>query len=111
MTDFAERKKAWAVAMSRCSLSIVSMRLPSRPIRIDAKSVGRHRPGQEEAGLQLAQAAAAHPLGDQAALVLRHRAADLQQQLVVRVLAHRPVEELDLAARGDDLLDQQHLCT
>jgi hypothetical protein len=33
----------------------------------------------------------------------------LQQQLVVGVLAHRPVEELDLAAGGGDLLEQQHL--
>ncbi len=81
----------------------------ARPVRVDAEPVGRRRPGQEEAGLQLAQAAAAHALADQAALVLRHRAADLQQQLVVGIPAHRPVEELDLAARGGDLLDQQHL--
>jgi hypothetical protein len=53
--------------------------------------------------------AAAHPLGDQRALVLGHRPADLQQQLVVRVITHRPVQELHLAAVGGQLLDQQHL--
>ena len=41
-----------------------------------------------------------NPLRDQAALVLGHRAADLQQELVVGILAHRSIEELDLAACG-----------
>jgi hypothetical protein len=50
-----------------------------------------------------------HPLGDQRPLVLGHRPADLQQQLVVRVLAHRPVQELHPAALPGQLLDQQHL--
>jgi hypothetical protein len=43
------------------------------------------------------------------ALVLGHRPADLQQQLVVRVIAHRPVQELHPAAVTGQLLDQQHL--
>jgi hypothetical protein len=34
---------------------------------------------------------------------------DLQQQLVVRVLAHRPIEELDPAPGGRQLLEQEHL--
>lgn len=59
--------------------------------------------------MQLAQAPPAHALGNQAALVFRHSAADLQQELVVGGLAHRPVEELDLASRCRDLLQQQHL--
>jgi len=42
--------------------------------------------------------ATAHPLGNQGALVLGHCAADLQHQLVVRIIAHRTIEELDLAA-------------
>jgi hypothetical protein len=37
----AERKKAWAAAMSRCSLSMVSTRLPSRSI---ARYRYAHRP-------------------------------------------------------------------
>jgi len=41
--------------------------------------------------------------------VLRDRPADLQQQLIVRIGAHRPVQELHLAAAGGQLLDQQHL--
>src|SRR3954468_15003248 len=39
----------------------------------------------------------------------RSRSADLQQQLVVRVLAHRPVEELDHRAMSLQFLDEQHL--
>lgn len=41
--------------------------------------------------------------------MLGHCAADLQQQLVVRILAHRPVEELDLSTVPLQLLDQEHL--
>lgn len=37
------------------------------------------------------------------------RAADLQQQLVVRILAHRPVQKLDLAALLLELFEQHHL--
>src|SRR5215204_6268962 len=71
-------------------------------IGIHTVAVRRLRPGQQDPGLQLAHAATAHPFRDEAALVLGHRAADLQQKLVVGILAHGPVEELDLAACGRD---------
>ncbi len=80
-----------------------------RAIRVEPVAVGRPRPGQQGAGAQLAQAATAHALGDQRAFVLGHRAPDLQQQLIVRVTAHRPVEELDLRPVLLQLLDQEHL--
>jgi hypothetical protein len=76
---------------------------------VNPVTVGRPRPGQQDAGPQLAQAAAAHPLGDQRPLVLGHRPADLQQQLVVWILAHRPIEELDHRAISLQFFDQQHL--
>ena len=69
----------------------------------------RRGPRQQRARPQLGLPPAAHPLGDQRPLVFRDRAADLQQQLVVRVGAHRPVQELDLAAAGGQLVNQQHL--
>jgi plasmid stability protein len=43
------------------------------------------------------------------ALVFGHRAADLQQKLVVRVAAHGPVKERDLRPVLLQLLDQEHL--
>ncbi len=60
----------------------------SRTVRVDAVAEGRPRPRQHQPRLQLALPTAAHALGDQRALILRDRAADLQQQLVMRVLAH-----------------------
>jgi hypothetical protein len=53
--------------------------------------------------------AAPHPLSNQGALVLGHRAADLEHQLVVRIIAHRPIEELDSAARPLQFGEDHHL--
>ena len=83
-------------------------RIP-RAIRVEPIAVGRSCPGQQGAGAQLAQAAAAHALGNQRALILGHGTPDLQQQLIVRVTAHRPVEELHLRPMLLQLLDQEHL--
>jgi hypothetical protein len=49
----------------------------ARPLGIEPVAIRWPRPGQQGAGAQPAQAAAAHALGDQGALVLGHRAADL----------------------------------
>ena len=81
----------------------------ARPVRADAVPVGRAGPGQQHAGAQLGQAPAAHALGDQRALVLGHGAPDLQQQVVVRVVAHGTVEELGGAAGVRPLLEEHHL--
>ncbi len=67
------------------------------------------RPRQQHAGAQLGQPAAAHALGDQRALILGHSAADLQQQVIVRVVAHRSVEELGGTASARPLLQEHHL--
>ena len=81
----------------------------ARSLGVDPVAVGRPGPGQQDAGPQLAQTAAAHALGDQRPLVFGDGAADLQQQLVVRVLAHRPVEKRDHGAVFLQFLDQEHL--
>jgi len=81
----------------------------ARTVGIQAVAERRAGPRQQRARPQPGVPAAPHPLGDQRALVLRDRAADLQQQLVVRVVAHRPVQELHVAAVAGQLLDQQHL--
>ena len=82
---------------------------PAGPLGVQAVPERRRGPRQQRARPQLGLPPATHPLGDQCPLVLRDRPADLQQQLVVRVGAHRPVQELHLAATGGQLVDQQHL--
>ena len=81
----------------------------ARPVGIQPVPERRRGPRQQRARPQPGLPPAAHPLGDQRPLILRDRPADLQQQLVVRVCAHRPVQELHLAAAGGQLVDQQHL--
>jgi hypothetical protein len=77
-------------------------------IRVEPVAVRWPAPRQQAAGAQLRLPTAAHALGDQRALVLGHRAADLQEQLVLRVPAHRPVQEGDLAAEALELPQQDH---
>ena len=79
------------------------------PLGVQPVPERRAGPRQQRARPQLGLPSAAHPLSDQRPLVLRDRSADLQQQLVVRVGAHRPVQELHLAAVTGQLVDQQHL--
>ncbi len=79
------------------------------PVRIEPVAERRPGPRQQRARPQPGMPPAPHPLGDQRPLVLGHRPADLQQQLVMRVIAHRPVQELHPAAVPGQLLDQQHL--
>lgn len=49
-----------------------------------------------------------HPLGDQGALVLGHRPADLQQELVLRVAPDRPIQEGDLTPGALEFLQEHH---
>ena len=81
----------------------------ARPLGVQAVAKRRRGPRQQRARPQLGLPPAAHPLGDQRALILRDRPADLQQQLIMGILAHRPVQELHLAAAPGKLIDQQHL--
>jgi hypothetical protein len=76
---------------------------------IQPVAVGCPRPGQQHAGLELTQSAPAHPFGDECALVLGDCAAHLQEQLVMRVLAHGPFQERDLAPAAGPLVQEQHL--
>jgi hypothetical protein len=80
----------------------------SRGVGIEAVAVRRPSPRQQAAGAQLCLPAPTHPLGDQGALVLGHGTADLQQELVLGVPAHRPVQEGDLAAEAFELFQQHH---
>jgi hypothetical protein len=81
----------------------------ARALQSEAIALWRTRPRQEEPRAHLHLPTAAHPLGADTPLVLGHRPPDLQQQLVVRVRAHRPVEELDRAAPTSQFFQQQRL--
>jgi hypothetical protein len=50
-----------------------------------------------------------HPVGDQDSFVLCHGAADLQQQLVVGVIAHGVFQKADLTPHFGQFVDEQHL--
>jgi hypothetical protein len=55
------------------------------------------------------QTASSHTVSDQVALVFGHRSTDLQQQLIVRILAHRSLDKLNQATAFLQFLDQEHL--
>jgi hypothetical protein len=81
-----------------------------------ARPVGRHpvavrgaSPGEHLAGLELALSTSPHAFGDQRPLILGDRPSDLEQELVMRVLGHRPVEELDATTVFLQLLEQKYL--
>src|SRR5215212_10024394 len=74
-----------------------------------AIAIGRARQHADRAlarGVALAAPAALQDLGP---LVLGHHALDLQQQIVLRREADRPIEEDDLDPSPVELVDQQHL--
>src|SRR5262249_54384646 len=72
-------------------------------------AVRRTGPGEHLAGLELALPTASCALRNQRPLVLGDGTTDLEQQLVVRILRHRPIEELDTTAVLFQLLDEKYL--
>jgi len=81
----------------------------ARPVRVQAIAVGWICPGQQQASAQLGQPSPAHALGNQRALVLGDCAADLQQQVIVRIVAHWAVQKLDEAVGAGPFFQQHHL--
>ncbi len=78
-------------------------------VRIHPIAIRRPGPRQQAPRPQLHLSSPTHPLGDQRPLVFRHRPANLQQQMVVGILAHRPVQKHDLAAPPLQFFQQYHL--
>ncbi|MCZ7568888.1 MAG: hypothetical protein M5U01_09925 [Ardenticatenaceae bacterium] len=91
-----DRVKAHAARIAR------SLRIEDVPVRGDA-------PRQELAAAQFRLPATAHALGNQAALIFGHRPTDLQQQLIVRVIRHRPLQKLDRAPHLIEFINNEHL--
>jgi hypothetical protein len=54
-------------------------------------------------------ASSPHPFGDQRPFILCDSSANVQQQLVVGISAHRPIDETDLAPAPLEFLKEQHL--
>jgi hypothetical protein len=71
--------------------------------------LGGDAPGQPLTTAPLRLAATSHPVGDQGALILGHGTPDLEQELIVRILTHGPVQELDLTASLGEFLDEEDL--
>jgi hypothetical protein len=81
----------------------------TRPLGVQPVAVGRPRPGQQLPAAQPGLPPAPHPVSDQGPLVLGDRAADLGHQLLVRVVATRPVTEHHPHATALQFLQDHHL--
>jgi hypothetical protein len=81
----------------------------TRPFRIDAIAIGRRGPGQEETGTQLHLSSPSHPLGHQRPFIFCHRAADLQHELIMGIVAHGPFQKLHSTAGALQLFQEDHL--
>jgi hypothetical protein len=80
-----------------------------RSLRIDLIPKGDPDPGQELASAELGESSSPHPLRNQGPLVLSDGTPDLQEELVVRILGHRSLHELDAAAALLELFEQEDL--
>jgi hypothetical protein len=78
-------------------------------LRMGPVTIGGVRPGQQLAVAHLGLPPTTHALGNERALVLGDGAPDLKHQLLVRVVADRPVEELYATACSFELFEQNHL--
>jgi hypothetical protein len=58
---------------------------------------------------ELGLATAAHSLGDQGAFVLRHSAANLEEQVVMWIIIHGAIDKLNPTAALGEFVDQKHL--
>jgi hypothetical protein len=54
-------------------------------------------------------AAAAHPVGNECPLIFGHRATDLEQQVIMRVVTHRTIEKLHVAPVLCQFFEEYHL--
>jgi hypothetical protein len=78
-------------------------------VGIQDVAIGRARPRQEWATAEFGMPAPAHTISHQGPLVLRHRPPHVQQQLIVRIMTHRPFQEFDLTPPLREFIDPQHL--
>ncbi len=76
---------------------------------INAVAIGRTGPRQQVSCEILLSPSSTHAFGDQGPFIFGHGTTDLQQQLVMRILAHRVIDKLNAAPALFQLFEQQHL--
>jgi hypothetical protein len=81
----------------------------TRPLGMQPVAVGCPRPRQQLPTAQPGLPPPPHPVSDQGPLVLGHRPADLGHQLLVRVVAERPITKHHPDATSLQLLQDHHL--
>jgi hypothetical protein len=78
-------------------------------IWIDLKPINRFSPRQQNPGPVFSLTPATHPVSNQGTFVFRNRTSDLQNQLVMGILADRTIQKLDLTTIFLPFFHQQHL--
>ncbi|CAG0935582.1 hypothetical protein TFLX_04424 [Thermoflexales bacterium] len=81
----------------------------ARMFRINPVAKRHMRPGQPLTGAKFALAAQAHPFGNQGALIFGDGPANLQQQLIMGILTHGPIQKFHEATGRLKFVQQQHL--
>jgi len=81
----------------------------TRAVQIEQGAIGGAGPGPQLATAQFGLAPPSHALGNQGPLILRDRTANLQEQLIMRVITHRTLDKLDPTAALGEFIDQEHL--
>src|SRR4051794_23344766 len=91
-------------------LDLLDLQVPRHAVPIGHESVAvGGLAGDPVAGAGLLELAAAEPLAEHRPLVLGDRPLDLEQELVVRVVGDRPLDELDGAGGLAELLQEEDL--
>jgi hypothetical protein len=102
--------KSEHLADNRCSCFIEGQ-LGGVPgmIRIHLVSIGRHCPGQQDPSLVFSLTTTSHPIGNQGTLIFCNGSPNLQEQLVVWILADWMVQKFDPTTTFLPFFQQQHL--
>jgi hypothetical protein len=78
-------------------------------LRVLHVAVQGYAPGEQWPSAYFGWAATAHSVSDESASILGHRALDLEQELIMWVLTHRPRQKLDRTASLDKFAAEEPL--
>src|SRR5712692_1522412 len=81
----------------------------TRAVRIEPIAIGWTTPRKQRSGAKLLLPTSTHPISNQGPLILGDGPSDLQEQLIMRILAHRTIDKLDPTARSLQFFQQEHL--
>jgi hypothetical protein len=80
-----------------------------RTVRSEERAVGRSGPRPQLATAELGWASPSHALGHQGPLVRSHGRAALSKQVIMRIITHRPLDQLNPTAVWGECVDSEHL--